>query len=135
MSERTGTLASHFSFSDFERGSLDWRTLKTNPKVYDFLEYMSQREYHTKVKCIVLFGSVARGQARLGSDIDIAVISNEPLTRAELNEVHPDIDHAHFYSLDYKIINVLTHKLYINKLLNVGHHIKREGVLLYAGRL
>jgi len=83
----------------------------------------------------VLFGSVAREQARLGSDIDIAIISDEPLTRAEIKAVHPSTDFAHFFSLDYRIINVLTHKLQINMMLNVGYHIRKEGVIIYDGQL
>jgi len=117
----------------FNKIDIDWRTLQITPAISEFLEYMSDRNYNPKIKFIVLFGSVARQQAKLGSDIDIAVISDEPLTRAELKEVHPDITNAHFYSLDYRIINILTHKLNINKILNVGYHVKREGVVLYAG--
>jgi len=118
--------------SIFERHNTDWRSLQINQDTYEFLEHMSQRQYNTKIKFIVLFGSVAREQAKLGSDIDIAVISDEALTRAELKDVHPDIDHSHFYGLDYRIINVSTYKLNVNSIFNVGYHIRREGVILYG---
>jgi len=118
---------------NFERQGVDWRTLKISPDTYEFLEHMSQREYDSKVKYIVLFGSVARGQARLGSDIDIAIISDEPLTKAEFDNVHPSVDYAHFYSLDYRMVNVATQHLSSDKLLNVGYHIRRDGVIIYDG--
>jgi len=116
-----------------DQADIDWRTLRINPSIYAFLDYMSGREYCDKISLVVLFGSVARGQAKLGSDIDIAVISDTPLTRDELKSVHPDESNSHFYSMDYRIINVLTHKLSIENMFNVGYHIKREGLILYAG--
>ena len=116
-----------------ERANIDWRTLQISPNIYPFLEHIAERQYCSKIKFIVLFGSVAREQAKLGSDIDIAVISDIPLTRDELKNVHPDEKHSHFYSMDYRIVNVLSHKLNIDKVLNVGHHIKKDGVVLYAG--
>jgi predicted nucleotidyltransferase len=40
-----------------------------------------------EVKALVLYGSVARGQADEESDVDLLVVTNRPLTRLERHEI------------------------------------------------
>jgi len=116
---------------NFTRQDVDWRLLNIAPETKEFLEYIARRKYCSKIKYIVLFGSVAREEATKYSDIDIAVISDDPLSRTELNQLHPSINHSHLYKLDYRIINISAHKLETEKFLDVGYHIKREGIIIY----
>jgi len=77
----------------------------------------------------VLFGSEARGESNLTSDVDIALVSDEPLTiseRLEFSEMLGDETLP-----DYRVINTLTDDLDTNEFMNVNYHIKKDGLVIY----
>ena len=116
----------------FDRAGEDWRQLELREGTRELLEHMTARQYSDKVRFVVLFGSEARGEARLLSDVDIAVISDEPLSRKELLETHPEIS-LDCASIDYRIINTLVSELGSQKYLDVNYHIRQEGLVIYEG--
>lgn len=77
----------------------------------------------------MLFGSEARGESNLTSDVDIALVSDEPLTiseRLEFSEMLGDETLP-----DYRVINTLTDDLDTNEFMNVNYHIKKDGLVIY----
>ncbi|MCL1884892.1 MAG: nucleotidyltransferase domain-containing protein [Defluviitaleaceae bacterium] len=81
------------------------------------------------MRYIVLFGSEARGESNLTSDVDIALVSDEPLTiseRLEFSEMLGDETLP-----DYRVINTLTDDLDTNEFMNVNYHIKKDGLVIY----
>jgi predicted nucleotidyltransferase len=106
-----------------------WKTAKLRPATRQIVERISQGEYDPKIRRIVLFGSEARGEAVLTSDVDIALISDEPLSRSErLAFLHKIENESYPY---INIINTLTTDLETEQYMNVNYHIKREGLLIY----
>jgi len=105
-----------------------WQTAKLRPATRAILEQIAIGKHDPQIRRIVLFGSEARGEATLTSDIDIALISDVPLTRpqrlaftATLDDGYPEI----------RVINTLSANLDTDKYLDVNYHIKREGLLIY----
>ena len=116
----------------FLRRDIDWRGLRLRKRTKDFLTYMSERPYNPKIEYIVLFGSEARGEAVLTSDVDIAVVSAAPLSRAERLSVDLADSDASFDDVNYRIIYTLLKDLDTSDKMNVNYYIKREGVVIYA---
>jgi len=107
----------------------DWKTASLRPNTRKILEHISQLHHNPKIKYIVLFGSEARGEAILTSDVDIALISDEPLNIAEKQEFNSIFNDQHFP--EYRIINTLTNDLNTNNFMNVSYHIKKDGLVIY----
>jgi len=105
-----------------------WSTAKLRPATRVILEQIANGKHDPQIRRIVLFGSEARGEATLTSDIDIALISDEPLTRAQRLAFSVALDDGY---PEVRVINTLTANLDTNEFLNVNYHIKREGLLIY----
>jgi len=109
----------------------DLNTFSSNNTVNQFLDYMAHQTYNDKIRYVVLFGSYARGEERLTSDVDIAIICDDPITHKERTAVYPDAERTDIDILDYRFTYISTDNLTTTEYLNVGYHIKNEGVLLY----
>jgi len=95
----------------------------------EIFEKISQTQHNSKIRYVVLFGSEARGNATITSDVDIAIISDEPLTAAERREFAEPLEAIKFP--ECRIINTLTADLSTENFMDVNYHIKREGVVIY----
>jgi len=83
------------------------------------------------VEAIILFGSQARGTARVSSDIDIAIVMEESLTprlRGMLLSLGEDVDPRFEVNLFFTTQKALDSA---TKVLNTNTHIKKEGVVLW----
>ena len=109
-----------------------WEGLSLRRSTRSLLLHMAGRKYGEEVLALVLFGSEARQEANVMSDVDIAVISLEPLSRKQLLATHPHVSLPELADVDYRIINTLANDLNIGDCLNVNYHIRREGVIIYA---
>jgi len=105
------------------------RIATLRPATRPIIEQIAKGTYHPKIRYIVLFGSEARGEATLTSDIDIALISDEPLTRSERLDFTHQFDEIHYPQIN--VINTRTHTPQTQKCMDVNYHIKREGLLIY----
>jgi len=83
------------------------------------------------VESIVLFGSQARGTAKVSSDIDIAVVMTESLNsydRGRVLSIADDVDMRFetnlFFTTRHAVDNACRH-------LDTNTHIKNEGVVLW----
>lgn len=97
---------------------------------------MLQQVYSSKLKAVILYGSVARGTATSESDIDIMILidgSNQELRLFEdkLNDISTDISIK--YSKVLSIIDV-SYQEYIRweKVLPFYRNVSEEGVVLYT---
>ena len=79
---------------------------------------------------VILFGSRARGDARTGSDLDLAVIVDAPE-----EEVRRRVPHSVLRGLRMEVSLVAVSKakfdLYRPWQNSIFHHIDREGIVLY----
>lgn len=114
-----------------ERHNINWRNLKLRDDTRAFLEYLSIQTYNPKIHYILLFGSQAREQTKLTSDIDIAIISDEPLTRKERYQIYPDPDEKELSNIDYNITSTTLDKLHTENPLDINYSIKKEGIIIY----
>ena len=64
--------------------STDWRNLRLRPTTRQFIERLTDVKFIPSVKYIILFGSEARGVANVKSDVDLSVVSEQPLALAEM---------------------------------------------------
>ena len=79
---------------------------------------------NSNVLDVILFGSRAKGNYKAGSDIDLALVTTQPLTLSELNSIKVKLDDL---LLPYKIDLIELGKLTNLELIE---HIKRVGVKL-----
>ena len=108
---------------------VDWKTTHIRPTVKEVLERISHKQHNPKIRYIVLFGSEARGESRLASDVDIALVSDKPLTRSEKLEFKEIFEDNSFP--DFQVINTLTESLDTDNFADVNYHIKRDGLVIY----
>lgn len=107
----------------------DWRETHIRPRVREVLEQLAAKTHHPKIRYIVLFGSVAKGTVTLTSDVDIALVSDEPLTIDEKHQFNNHFANEHYPA--YRVINTLTSNLDTNHYMNVNYHIKKDGLVIY----
>lgn len=79
---------------------------------------------HPQVEQVILYGSRAKGNFRLGSDIDLTIFG-EAVTLSQLLRIEHELDEL---LLPYKIDLSLHHKIDSPELLE---HIKRVGKIFY----
>ncbi len=81
------------------------------------------------LEAIILFGSCARGEPRLTSDIDLLVITANPLSRTIRGEISSDLEEP----LDAIKTDVIfyTKDQYLQSSRIFTHQIKSEGIYLY----
>lgn len=97
-----------------------------------FLDRLDQTE--SRVVGVILFGSVARGQADRASDVDVQVIVKDDLTKArrELHDVRQDVENQTFDGNRYEI------QLLVESVESARNHgeklreIFAEGITLYS---
>ena len=87
-----------------------------------------------QISAIVLYGSVARGEEQPGSDIDIALILREPMTKAQREQMI-----SRLVDLEWKYgpvfsVNDIQQSLFEEwgELLPYYRSIRREGVVLWT---
>ena len=97
--------------------------------IYDVIEKLKPVvEADTNINKIILFGSHAKGKAKLGSDVDLAFICDDPdtINRGELryatNNFYTDFDFV--YTTDEKLDAA-------DKWSDVNYWIKKEGIVLW----
>ena len=105
----------------------EWRELDLRPDAIRLFGYISADAYDPSVRYVILFGSVARGEARLTSDVDIAVVSDESLA----NGVRWALDVGWPQECDYRLTFVRMEELTSDNPMHVGQSILRDGVILY----
>ena len=101
-----------------------------------FVEKVKENEGDNLLK-IVLFGSVARGEANKDSDIDVLVILNECNYEKsrEISDISVDVMQGMDFD-DNAYIQVLPISLESSKGLGfyaLMHNVNREGVVFYGG--
>lgn len=79
---------------------------------------------HPNVESAILYGSRAKGNFRLGSDIDLSLIGLK-LSLSELFDIEHQIDDL---LLPWKVDLSIYHKIESEDLID---HIKRVGICLY----
>ena len=109
--------------------AIDWENADIRAATKKTLQRISRAQHNSKIRYIVLFGSEARGEARLTSDVDLALISDEPLTMEERLAFKAVIDSEHFPP--YNVINTLYRDLDTEHVMDVNFHIKRDGLVIY----
>lgn len=80
-------------------------------------------ENHPTVKCVVLYGSRAKGNFRPNSDIDLMLIAPE-ISWREFNQIEAEIDDL---LMPWKVDLALRHQVENEALLD---HVKRVGIRL-----
>ena len=108
-----------------------WRNLKLRPKTRELLEIVATTAHQPFVKAIMLFGSEARGEARLTSDVDLALISTEPLTMKERLSILENVPQDLYCDVDVRVTGLKETSLNTTNKLDVGYSVKREGVTIY----
>ncbi|MFI3214809.1 MAG: nucleotidyltransferase domain-containing protein [Eubacteriales bacterium] len=97
-------------------------------KLYSDLQYLLQYPIDT-LESIILFGSCARQDVRLTSDVDILLITTTPLdrfTRGEISStLEEDLDKVHTDIIFY------TREQFEQSERLIAKQIKKEGVILY----
>ena len=86
------------------------------------------------VDAIVLYGSVARGEAKRYSDIDILVVSADPQrTREQLSEINSDFAYERNYTFFISLVQYSREEFY--RLIQLGSpfiaNVIDEGIILY----
>lgn len=94
-------------------------------------QYVNTLQYPNSLDSIVLFGSYARGDAKVGSDLDIALITKENFTRNDkitiqslLDDFNNDLEVNLFCTNREKVNNTLD-------ILNANYWIREEGIILW----
>ena len=87
-----------------------------------------------QVDAVVLYGSVARGEAKRYSDIDILVVSPDPQrVREKLSEMRSDFAYERNYAFFISLVHYSREEFY--KLRQIGspfiQDVVTEGVILY----
>ena len=114
-----------------DRKDVHWDSVRLRKTTREFVSQLAQGTHDPRIRYIVLFGSEARGEARLTSDVDIAVISDELIPRDVKLSIVDVVDEELELSVDYRLVTVTTPNLYSDNPMRVGYHIKREGLLIY----
>ena len=82
------------------------------------------------VKGILLFGSVAREQAKVGSDVDLLVLGDDDeLSPSKLRQRLPRSLSKASISLTYHTSTTLRN--YLHQWTRFGFHLRKEGIILY----
>lgn len=93
------------------------------------------KELGDRIDAIVVYGSVARGEDREDSDIDVLVVGRGKGIRSRVSEIGYDIDYENnfetFITPVYYTREELEHRMGVGSPFI--HEVLREGVALYDG--
>jgi len=112
---------------NFEWGEI----LRCDQKHQNLLQIIANTKHKDFVDAIVLFGSEARGTAKLTSDVDLALISTRPLNMKERLSILSNVPQDLYCDVDVRIVCLRKESLDTTNILDVGYSIKREGVIIY----
>jgi len=103
------------------------------PHIQEYLQkYVAKyKETGIEAEALILFGSQARGDAVLSSDIDIAVVMNVPLTSKErgmLRGIGDEVDHRIETNLFFTNRAALDAA---HDIFDTNKYIREEGVVLW----
>jgi predicted nucleotidyltransferase len=107
----------------------DWQELNLRTKTKDFLNFVVNQKYDEEICYIILFGSEIKGKTNIKSDIDIAVISENPLDIKKRVALHELFD-SYIEWIEYQLIYTTIENLKTTNELNVNFSINK-GVVLY----
>jgi predicted nucleotidyltransferase/uncharacterized protein YutE (UPF0331/DUF86 family) len=126
-----------------ELADVSWKALAAAPRLFEELSRMAESlgvdpplgseqvagvlKRHPSVLAALLFGSRARGSAAEGSDFDIAILAEQPLTLEELETIAAELAAALGVPADK--VDVVDLQAAPNELL---YKVIRDGELLYA---
>jgi len=113
----------------------NWRSLNLRPKTRALLEIVATTMHQSFIKAIILFGSEARGEARLTSDVDIALISTKSLTMKERLSILANVPQDLYCDVDVRITCLKEAAMDTVNRLDVGYSVKKEGVIIYENVL
>jgi len=114
-----------------DRKGVPWESVRLRDSTRKFLTQLSRGVFDERIRYIVLFGSEARGEANLFSDVDIAVVSDEPITQTQKLSILDAVDEDVEVEVDYRLVSTRTKDLDCDHFMNVNYHIKREGLVIY----
>jgi len=109
----------------------NWKTLNLRPKTRELLEIVAATKHQPFVKSIILFGSEARGEARLTSDVDLALICTKSLTMNEKLSILTDVPQNLYCDVDVRVTCLKETSMDTVNKLDVGYSIKKEGAIIY----
>ncbi|MFB0562180.1 MAG: nucleotidyltransferase domain-containing protein [Candidatus Lokiarchaeia archaeon] len=91
------------------------------------------RELGGNIESIIVYGSVARGEARKDSDIDVLIVGGDKDLRSRISKISYDVD----YENDFEtfITSIYLTKDELKHRVRVGspfiYEVLRDGVILY----
>ena len=97
-----------------------------------FVDQISYSKHIDKIIAIYLYGSEARGEANLLSDVDLAIVSQEPLSVTERLTIVEEVSDELKEALDFRIVCIRPEQLQTTHKLEVGYSIAREGIKIYG---
>jgi len=91
------------------------------------------KELGDRIESIVVYGSVARGEAREDSDIDVLIVGRDKEIRSRVSEIGYDVDYKNNFETFITLI-YFTRKEFEHRVI-VGspyiYKVLKEGVALY----
>jgi len=115
-----------------DRKDVPWQSVKLRKNTREFLSQLARGTFDERIRYIVLFGSEARGEARMMSDVDIAVVSDEPMgSKDKVMVVYGNVEEKVELAVDYRLVSISTTSLDCDNFKRVQYHIKREGLIVY----
>ena len=101
-------------------------------KVVDSLVPLLLLELQSQIHSLVLFGSVARGEARPDSDVDILVLTEAPLAvRQRIDEISYDIDLKNTVFTQLVVLTTNNFEAETRMRSYFSSDIFRDGIVLY----
>jgi predicted nucleotidyltransferase len=110
---------------------MDWQNIKLREKTRELVKNIAGAKHEDFVESIILFGSEAKGSAKLTSDVDIAVVSSKPLNMKERLSILSQVPHDLYCDVDVRVVCLRRTSLDTTNKLDIGYSIKREGVVIY----
>ena len=106
--------------------------MKINEVIGALKQYVrSQQEYPDSLESMVLFGSFARGDAKVGSDLDIALVTKDGFSRDDKIAVQSLLDDFND-KLEVSLFCTKREKVETTQdKLNANYWIRKEGVVIW----
>jgi predicted nucleotidyltransferase len=106
--------------------------MRLNKVIPELTQYIGEKNlaFPDMLLRIVLFGSYAKGTARINSDIDLALIANRTWDTSDKAEIHTLFDDFDI-GAELSFFHTTTSKLDTNSKNNANYWIREEGVELW----